>query len=574
MASSSAASPAARSAPRTGNPLVHRQLAKYPATGQRIAYLAITVAATVVLYYELYIPGAVATQIITSFNISFNQFVFISVIGNLVGAFGSLAAGLADRWGRANLVVVGLFLTGLLVTFALPHAPNGTVYLLEFAVLSLVEGMILVATPALIRDFSPQLGRASAMGFWTLGPVLGSLMVTEVSSHTLGSHPDWQFQFYVCGIVGLVVAVIALLFLRELSPGLRDQLMVSMRDRQLIEARAADVDETQVHQGQWRQMMKLDVVGSAFAISIFLIFYYIAVGFFVVYFATIFGYTPERANSLANWYWLPNAIALVVAGFISDKLGVRKPLMIVGSVISVIALVVFAMKATSSGTSYETFRTLLIIISASQGMTYCAWMASFTETVEKHNPAATATGLATWGWTLRIIVCLTLIGFGAALPATSVLVDKGAKVQELAAEYKTQLGTVKGITPANLAALEKDPTSPSAGAAAVGDLVKSGAAKSPADAVAQLKYLGAHPIKAADSAFLQKNGDKVQKAAKDSPGQWKRWWLICALADLLFIPFVFLMVGRWSPRKAREDAARHEEFVQAEMAKLEGARTA
>ena len=43
--------------------------------------------------------------------------------------------------------------------------------------IGLVEGVILVATPALIRDFSPQLGRASAMGFWTLGPVVGSLVV-------------------------------------------------------------------------------------------------------------------------------------------------------------------------------------------------------------------------------------------------------------------------------------------------------------------------------------------------------------------------------------------------------------
>ena len=58
-----------------------------------------------------------------------------------------------------------------------------------FAVLSFVEGIVLVATPALIRDFSPQVGRGIAMGFWTLGPVLGSLVVTEVSSNTLDSPP-------------------------------------------------------------------------------------------------------------------------------------------------------------------------------------------------------------------------------------------------------------------------------------------------------------------------------------------------------------------------------------------------
>jgi MFS family permease len=45
-------------------------------------------------------------------------------------------------------------------------------------VVSFVEGIILVATPALIRDFAPQVGRATAMGFWTIGPVLGSLTVS------------------------------------------------------------------------------------------------------------------------------------------------------------------------------------------------------------------------------------------------------------------------------------------------------------------------------------------------------------------------------------------------------------
>ena len=41
--------------------------------------------------------------------------------GALIGAFGSLFAGLADRYGRANMVVFGLLAVGLVVTFALPN---------------------------------------------------------------------------------------------------------------------------------------------------------------------------------------------------------------------------------------------------------------------------------------------------------------------------------------------------------------------------------------------------------------------------------------------------------------------
>jgi hypothetical protein len=99
--------------------LWQRQLDRYPATGPRSFYLGIVVVATVLLYYELYIPGAVATDIIAYFGASLKYFIGISIVGNAVGALASLAAGLADRWGRANLVVFGLLITALITLFGL-----------------------------------------------------------------------------------------------------------------------------------------------------------------------------------------------------------------------------------------------------------------------------------------------------------------------------------------------------------------------------------------------------------------------------------------------------------------------
>ena len=626
--------------------LWQRQLDRYPANGPRALYLGIVVVATVLLYYELYIPGAVATDIIAYFGASLKYFIVISIVGNAIGALASLAAGLADRWGRANLVVVGLFITGILVGFVLPNTSNKHAYLVVFALISLVEGVILVATPALIRDFSPQLGRASAMGFWTLGPVIGSLVVTEVSSHTLPSHPDWQFQFRLCGVIGLIVAVIALVGLRELSPRLRDQLMVSLRDRALVEARAAGIDPEAALKGSWRQMMGLDVVGPAFAISVFLLFYYIAVGFFVIYFALIYGYAPERTNGLANWYWIANAVTLVVIGIASDRIRVRKPFMLVGAIVSAIGVAIFASKATDPTTSYYTFAWLFVLIAAGGGMAYCAWMAAYTETVEKHNPAATATGLAVWGGIIRTVVTASLIIFLALVSSSGVLVDFGAKTGELAAKYNTELGTLaalspatqaklganptdpatqaqalselsgvsvqdvgtvistttqyaqqletlQAIDPATLAALSANPADKAAGAAAVGDIIAK-LNVSPAEAVTRLQATSQVPkealavvtasgakVKAAgdrltaagkvpkeDLAFLQEHGAAVQQAQIDSPREWKRWWWICFAGQLVFLPFIFVMTGRWSPRKAAEDARAHEEAVNRELAAL------
>lgn len=641
---------ASQGAPPVGiRRLWDRQLPHYPQNGPRTAYLAITVIATITFYYELYVQGAVATQIINDLDFSFRNFVFVSVVGNLVGAFASLFAGLADRWGRANLVVIGLFVTALLIGVGLPNAGDTTTYTVLFALVSFVEGVVLVATPALIRDFSPQMGRATAMGGWTLGPVLGSLVVTLVSSNTLDSQPDWRFQFYVCGAVGFVVAVVALVGLRELSPQLRDQLMVSLRDRALIEAKAAGLDPTKALQGNWRQMLRLDVIVSATAISLFLLLYYILVGFVVVYFATVFGYTEARANSLANWYWATTALVLVTTGLLSDKLLVRKPFMILGATVGLVGGVLFARAATQPDTTFNDFALYFVLSGVGTGMAYVAWMASFTETVERHNPAATATGLAIWGWILRIVVTVSLGALTFAVPATSTLVDHGPRLEHIVAEYPEQVEVLQVVAPATLAALQADPddqtaqvdaisaisglpdtevtkaitlstqlASEIATAQAIEPATLQALMANPSDSAAaeqavrqiadnlgvpageaadRLAALGAVPpadlqflqttgpqvqeaaarlqsvseVPPADLAFLSEHGEDVAQAVEDNPRQWQRWWWICILGQLLFIPAVFLMTGRWSPSRARRDAEAHEKMVAAELEALERA---
>jgi MFS transporter, ACS family, D-galactonate transporter len=646
----SAATSQAAGAPAAGiRRLWDRQLPHYPDTAARMRYLAITVLATIVLYHQLYVQGGVSTQIIREFGFTFTQFVLIVAGGNLLGAFAALFAGVSDRWGRTNLVVGGLLLVAVLTTFVLPNADSKVGYSVFFALLTIVEGVVLVATPALIRDFSPQVGRASAMAFWTMGPVLGSLLVTVIATNTLDSHPDWRFQFYVAGVAGFVVAIIALLGLRELSPRLRDQLMHSMQDRALIEARAAGIDPELALKGHWRQMFKLDIIGSAFAISVFLIFYYVLVGFLVVYFATVFGYTEARANSLGNWYWATTAISLVVVGLLSDRLRVRKPFMLGGALVGLVGLGLFAAAATNPDTSYGAFRAYLVMSAAGLGLAFVSWMAAFTETVERRNPAATATGLAVYGWTVRIMVTISLTALPFVVPATTILADKGehvgaivakhpqqvkvlqtvdgatlaalkrnpddraaqakalsalsglttaevGRVVALGAKYKEELATAGAIDAATLQTLSQKPTDKAAGAKAAGEIVKKFSIPS-AQAVARLQALGRVPsahlgflqangskvqqagarlqsvskVPPADLAYLAANGADVAKASADNPKQWQTYWWICFAAQALFIPFIFVMYGRWSPRKAREDEAEHEREVRAELARLEPA---
>jgi MFS family permease len=546
--------------------LWYRQLDSYPDTAPRMLYLGIVVAATILLYYELYVGGAVSPSIIAHYGMSFRYYVLITVFANAVGAFSSLVAGLADRWGRANMVTYGLLLTALLVAFGIPNSPNKEVFLILQVVVGFVEGIILVATPALVRDFSPQLGRASAMGFWTLGPVVGSLCVSEVSSHTLSHLHAWQDQFVICGIVGLVIFAIALLGLRELSPGLRDQLMVSLRDRVLVEARAKGIDIAASLRKPWRQMVHLDVVGSAFAISVFLLIYYTAVGFFTIYLTSIFGFTLTQANGINNWFWAFDAGALIVVGLLSDKIGVRKPFMLVGAIAAVIMTFVFATRTSDPHTSYYTFVGIITAMAVGLAIAFAPWMASFTETVEKRNPALTATGLAVWGWIIRAVVAISIFILPYVVSSTTPLVTYGPQVQAIVKAYPQQVQTLGEIDSATLAALQANPNNAAAGIKAASEVQSARHLPSIIAAVPYLEALKQVPAK--DLAYLGAHAVQVENASKVTPTQWKHWWWVCIGGEIVFIPLIFVMVGRWSPARARKDVEEYEARVDAELAKI------
>jgi MFS family permease len=610
--------------------LWRRQLHSYPDTRPRVTYLAITVLATIMLYYELYVGGSVSTYILQDLHMSFTFFVITLAFGNLIGAFGSLFAGLTDRLGRANLVVFGLLFTGIFVAFILPAATDKWVFTIEGFVVGVVEGICLVATPALIRDFSPQVGRATAMGFWTSGPVLGSLIVAVVGSATVpavvADPRFWTHEYRICGIVGLVVFVIALIGLRELSPALRDQLMVTLHDRALIEAKAKGLTEADIVAAlkhPFRQLLKADVVVSAIAVSVMLLIYYTAVGFAVIYLGTVFEFSVKDANGLGNWNWGFNVIAVILIGMLSDRFRVRKPFMLIGGVAAAIMTVIYLLQAGLQP-SYYTLAIILALLSFSLGVAYTPWMASFTETVEARNPALTATGLAIWGWIIRIVVFLSFLLIPVVINSVTPLVNYGAEVSALAAKYKTgldfasahpdivalaqkykvQLGNAQKFQ-VELAALQKDTTDvgtvflncatpnkvpkavrakavAAAGGGSTGEATlttmcqNAAAIQGVIKAQVPLQKIAPYAapltalskIPASELAYLKAHGDDVQNAAAKTVGQWKTWYWICFGGIIFFICCIPLLRGRWKPSDARRDEEEHEAMVERELAAL------
>jgi len=198
------------------------------------------------------------------------------------------------------------------------------------------------------------------------------------------------------------------------------------------------------------------------------------------------------------------------------------------------------------GTAYSTFALVISILAVFLAIAYAPWMASYTETVEKHNPALTATGLAIWGWIIRVVVFVAFIIMPTIISSMNPLVSNGPVLQ---AKYPAL-----ALPSSTLTALSKNPTD----AAALGQ------------ARAQLGPNYVKDLLSLSAATKDKSTGvpQLQAASKNAPHEWRVWYWICFGCTIFFLLTVPRMRGRWSTKKAKADEEAHEAMIQAEMAKL------
>jgi hypothetical protein len=145
------------------------------------------------------------------------------------------------------------------------------------------------------------------------------------------------------------------------------------------------------------------------------------------------------------------------------------------------------------------------------GGAYATWMASFTETIEALNPALTATGLAVWGWLLRLVVTASFLALPHVVDTVTPLVEAGPTV----------------------AAFRR---------------LQAAGAPVPPDVAARM--------------------GEIVHASVAAPAQWALWYGICAGGAAVFVALIFAMKGRWSPGRALADERAHDAAVQRELARI------
>jgi hypothetical protein len=397
------------------------------------------------------------------------------------------------------------------------------------------------------------------------------------------------------------------LFLRELSPQLRDQLMVSERERALVEARAMGIDVETATAHPIRSMFKLDLVSSSIAISLFLLFYYASVSVLTIYWVVTFNRTAAQANGINVWLAAALSIGLVVAGALSDLARVRKPFMLLGAACAIVMMLFLIHQTGQPHAGYYSNVLVVVLLAVSIAVAYAPWMANYTEQVESHNPALTATGLSIWGWILRITVALSFLVLPYVVTTSTVLVDNqnaGATLQAIqAAQPYAPSASGCAATPAPASVISGLQATPEARPelhtlatvlqvcnsthSLTQALTAGGGLSNPHVAgllayqpiataiqqgqpVSQAEIQSKVGVHSQNLASLLVAEQKLLPAQKTSPGEWKRWWTVCLIGMAIFAVLVFFMRGRWSPRAARRDLKERDRMVTEELAKLVG----
>jgi MFS family permease len=377
-----------------------RDLTAYPKGPLRWALLFLVTAGGICLTSLGLVIGSISPLLIQQTGMSTDFYSYLLVVAGLCGAATAYFSSLTDRIGRANLIVFGALIAGLIAFFGVPSAHTKWEFAVWYCVMGFADGVALVGTPTLMRDFTPQTGRATAMGVNTLGTGASALLISFFASRLLAHTTDWRVMLHLVGGAALATFVVLLFTLRELPPHLRGQVVATRADEGVLERVTDASDDEKVIAAasagwaKWRQVITPRIVSANLAIMLYLVIFVTASGFLTLYNVEVQHLSLSSANDLGTLYWAANCVALVGFGLISDRLLVRKPVMIVGAVIVVISIL-FVM--TADHPSYARLAIPLVFWSIGMGGGFSPWYAAYSEDAERINPALVGTAFAVFG---------------------------------------------------------------------------------------------------------------------------------------------------------------------------------
>ncbi|RNB83652.1 MFS transporter [Brevibacillus nitrificans] len=384
--------------------LLSRELTEYPVGGKRIWLLFIAILANFIASYEAQI-APVLPLLLNDLNITLAQYGVVSAISVIASAIsGLIVAPLSDKYGRVRFLVPGLFLTAVCV-FCMALVSSLSGLLLLRILLAFVDGLALGTTAGLVRDFSPRLGRALAFGFWTFGPVGSNFFAAAMAGWTLPIYQSWQSQFIIGGTVATVSAIVIMFNIRDLSPKLRAHVI----ENEVELNKKASEDKKTVVKPKMRDILGIPHIWMlSIGVSFFLLTYLTIASFGPKMLVDAFGYEPHAAASIAKYFWLFNLLTLLIAGWVSDRLQLRKIVSLTGAILFALYMLFF-LSLFGKEVSDGAMMIYTSILGGLIGIAYGPWCALFSENAEDVNPSLQSSAWAVFGLVSKMMGILTTL---------------------------------------------------------------------------------------------------------------------------------------------------------------------
>jgi MFS family permease len=379
-----------------------RQLDEYPTGSRRLRILTATVFAILIGSYEAQI-APVVPLLLKDMDMSLTTYGAVSATAALAGAISSYVGGrLTDQLGRVRLLVPLMLVTAL-CCFGMTLAHSVRDLLIARVILAFVDGFAMASTAPLIRDFSPRLGRAQGFAFWAWGPVGASLLAAAIAGWTLPAFDDsWRSQFVIMGIISAVFSIIIAANIADLSPELRAQIQQSeYQSRQVV------TDDRPPRAGTL--FARRNVWAHTVGISLWLVLYLTLALYGQTMIAQTFDLSASKASHVMSGFWLLNLGTLALAGRFSDRLQLRKPFLLGGTVT---VLVVAGYLSLLLGREHVSLVQLTItgaLLGGAMGVTYAPWMANYSEDAEDIEPRLQGTAWGVFGFLTKAIGLVTLL---------------------------------------------------------------------------------------------------------------------------------------------------------------------
>jgi OPA family glycerol-3-phosphate transporter-like MFS transporter len=372
----------------------HRTLETYPVGAHRWAMLMLTVLATIISFYEFQFAPLLPLWIPT-LHFSLENFTLFLLCAVLISGGSAMIGGpLADRHGR--IIVIDVCLAFIIVlTFANLLMTGFWSFVIVRGAMNLIAGLMWGALGGLTRDMSPRVSRGAAFGLLTVGAVGCIFLWNFISGETLPIFGTWQSQIWIMGILSILMYIPVLLWLKDLHPNLRLTIVESESTvaaapaehlREMVtEVPASGGAAFKALLGRWEVwVMVVGCVG-------FLTISITSQTFFPVMFTRAFHYSPAEADKMASYFWLLNLFVLVPAGLLSDKLRVRKPLVLIGTVAS-LAVLIWWIGTFSNPLPPFQLSAVMFVLGGLVAFGFIPWCAQYSELLEDISPALQASG--------------------------------------------------------------------------------------------------------------------------------------------------------------------------------------